>query len=105
MICANPNRAIRHIVTLVSEYYGVPVTDLLGPKKYRQMVSARAVCVWLARELTDMTYQQIGHAMNRDHSTIMSAHGIALDKFLPDPERKMQMEILRNDLKSGQFNS
>jgi chromosomal replication initiator protein len=70
-------RASRHatlpaIVTVVCRHYGVSRKLLKNSSRRQSAVLARATVVYLARELTDASYEQIGAALGgRDHTTIM----------------------------------
>ncbi|MBE5957616.1 MAG: chromosomal replication initiator protein DnaA [Lachnospiraceae bacterium] len=75
----NPDSTIKvdcnRIIEIVSEHYGVTVTDLLSNKKTKNIAYPRQICMYLCKELTEETYAGIGKALNRkDHSTII--HGV-----------------------------
>lgn len=63
---------LRDIVAVVARYFGVPQTQLKSKSRRRSIVTARAIAVFLARELAGEGYEQIGRALGgRDHTTIM----------------------------------
>ena len=56
----------------VAKYYRVPQKVLKSSSRRQSTVTARAMAVYLARELAGLSYEQIGHALGgRDHTTIM----------------------------------
>ena len=58
----------------VAEAVGVSVKQLLGSSRQKQVVLARGLVVYLARELTAMSFPEIAKAMGRaNHSTIITA--------------------------------
>jgi chromosomal replication initiator protein len=89
--------ALREIVSLVARHYGVPQSSLRSNSRKQRLVRARATVVFLARELTKASYEQIGQALGgRDHSTIMHSfrkvererqHDFALQETLDDLRR------------------
>ena len=56
------------------DYYNVSVSDIASKKRTKEVAHARQVCMYLARELTNMSLPKIGENFgNRDHSTVMHA--------------------------------
>jgi chromosomal replication initiator protein len=65
---------IDRIKVLVAGEFRTTVAHLIGPQRYRRLVRARQVAMWLARRTTAHSLPQIGWAFDRDHTTIM--HGV-----------------------------
>jgi chromosomal replication initiator protein len=64
--------ALPEIIAAVAKYSRVPQKELKSASRKHRLVSARAIAVYLARELANASYEQIGRALGgRDHSTIM----------------------------------
>lgn len=62
------------IATVVCRYLGIKKTDLKSSSRRKSLTQARGIAIVLARQLTDLSYTEIGrHLGGRDHSTIMSA--------------------------------
>ena len=58
----------------VASYFGVKLHDLKGPKRHRAVAHPRMVAMYLARQLTAMSYPEIGSRFGgKDHSTVISA--------------------------------
>jgi hypothetical protein len=67
---------IERIQVAVSRYYQVSVSILQSKARSATVSLARQICMYLIRELTDLSYQKIGsHFGGRDHSTILHACG------------------------------
>jgi chromosomal replication initiator protein len=65
--------SIADIVSLVTREWGVSVTDISSARREPKLVEARRVVCWLARQLTPLSYVQIGIQIGcRDHSTIIT---------------------------------
>jgi chromosomal replication initiator protein len=62
------------IMDVVASFFGLSIDDLCSESRTRQLVNARQVAMYLVRELTDMSFPQIGKEFGgRDHSTVMHA--------------------------------
>ncbi len=67
--------SLREIIAVVARYYRLPQKLLKSSSRKQAVVSARAVAVYLARELAGTSYEQIGRALGgRDHTTIMHSY-------------------------------
>ncbi|MGO3383179.1 MAG: chromosomal replication initiator protein DnaA [Acinetobacter guillouiae] len=63
-----------NIQRVVSEYFRIPLKELVGPKRTRIYARPRQLAMGLARELTGDSFPEIGMAFGgRDHSTVMHA--------------------------------
>lgn len=61
------------ILNTVSEYYGIPLQELLGKSKTQECVIPRQHAMYLCRQLLKYPYMKIGDLFHRDHSTVMSS--------------------------------
>ena len=62
------------VVRGVARAIGVEASEVLGTSRHRRVVLARAMCVYLMRELTTLSYPEIGRALARkNHSTAATA--------------------------------
>jgi chromosomal replication initiator protein len=65
---------IDDVVALVCELYGVTVSDLQGPKRHAAISKPRQIAMYLTREVTQRSYEEIGNFFGgRDHSTVLYA--------------------------------
>ncbi|MFW1754603.1 chromosomal replication initiator protein DnaA [Acinetobacter wanghuae] len=63
-----------NIQRVVSEYFRIPLKEIVGPKRTRIYARPRQLAMGLARELTGDSFPEIGMAFGgRDHSTVMHA--------------------------------
>ncbi|MDY6483128.1 chromosomal replication initiator protein DnaA [Acinetobacter faecalis] len=63
-----------NIQRVVSEYFRIPLKEMIGPKRTRIYARPRQLAMGLARELTGDSFPEIGMAFGgRDHSTVMHA--------------------------------
>jgi chromosomal replication initiator protein len=84
----------------VTERYNVRLADLQGKRRHRSLAFPRQVCMYLARELAHLTFEEIGgHFGGRDHTTVLHAIRTinaqrSLDKEL-DADLRQMSELLR----------
>lgn len=72
------------IITIISEYFQIPATDLLGTSRKKEIVFPRQICWLLCKEILKMSFEGIGEAFGgKNHTTVM--HGI---KKIQDMRRK-----------------
>jgi chromosomal replication initiator protein len=85
----NPHRkslSPERIVETVARYYGVPLDQIKGKARDRQVVVPRQIAMYLMREETEAPLLRIGEALGgRDHSTVL--HGC----------EKIEREMADND--------
>lgn len=65
------NFNINQVQRFVEQRYGITHSDLVSNKRTKNLMEPRHVGVWLAREFTDLTLQQIGEKFGgRTHATV-----------------------------------
>jgi len=65
---------LRAIAALTSKYFGMTLGELKSPLRRQALVNARGVAMYLARDLTDKSLEEIGEFFGgRDHTTVL--HG------------------------------
>ena len=62
--------SVREIIDAVSNWSGVPASELVSARRRRDVTRWRNIIYLLAVELTFQSTVQIGKALNRDHTTI-----------------------------------
>ncbi|MFA5621268.1 MAG: chromosomal replication initiator protein DnaA [Thermovirgaceae bacterium] len=87
------------IQQVTAESFGIPVSSLSGNKRTSEIALARQVAMYLSRELTGTTLQQIGYAFNRkDHTTVIHACRKIEEFIRKDPNMKGMVDNLREKL-------
>ncbi len=90
---------IELIQQATAESFGIPVSSLSGNKRTSEIASARQVAMFLSRELTGTTLQQIGYAFNRkDHTTVIHACKKIEESCRKDSRIKQIVENIREKL-------
>ncbi|HUS25196.1 MAG TPA: chromosomal replication initiator protein DnaA [Candidatus Binatia bacterium] len=64
---------IDNIKRQVSNYFNIRLTDLSSPRRPRSLARPRQIAMSLAKELTQHSLPEIGHAFGKDHTTVLHA--------------------------------
>ncbi|MCL2772632.1 MAG: chromosomal replication initiator protein DnaA [Oscillospiraceae bacterium] len=67
------NVTVEKILSLVAQTFGVPLDELKGRKRTKEVALARNVAIYIIRKITDLSLPATGRFFDRDHSTIHSA--------------------------------
>ena len=71
-IGSRPEPTLEAIAKAAAKTFSVPLKDLRGPSRRRSVVTARGAAMYLARQLTARSLEQIGHHFGgRDHTTVL----------------------------------
>jgi chromosomal replication initiator protein len=54
-----------------ADMFGCPVEQLFTPVRFREVVNARQVCMWVMHKYSSATLRSIGNHFNRDHATVV----------------------------------
>jgi chromosomal replication initiator protein len=87
---------IEEIQRKVAEHYNIRLSDLVGPKRHRNIARPRQVAMFLAKQLTPRSLPEIGRRFGgRDHTTIM--HGVRKIEELvaSDSQLSDDLQLLR----------
>lgn len=87
---------LREIIAVVAKYHRVPQKILKSGIRKQRAVTARAMVVYLARELASASYERIGHALGgRDHTTVMHSYRKIHSQLQHDPATREAVADLR----------
>ena len=86
---------ISQIIDAVTNHFDVRLSDLQGKRRSRSIAFPRQVCMYLARDLTNHSLEEIGgHFGGRDHSTVLHAYR-TIDKLCDhDPNVRATVDSL-----------
>ena len=62
------------IIEVVAEHFEIAVADLLGKKRNKEIVMPRQIAMYVAREMANMSYPDIGRAFDRDYTTVIHSY-------------------------------
>jgi chromosomal replication initiator protein len=92
---------VERIIAEVAHTYNVSESDILSNRRTAELVLARQVAMYIARETTDLSYKAIGEAFGKDHTTVL--YNVSrIEKFLKDkPYQRELVEDIINNLRSN----
>ena len=83
----------------VAKFYGVSVTDIVGKRRLQNIVQARQIAMYLARELTDNSLPKIGKEFGgKDHTTVMHSYDKIGEAIENDPNLRLEIEELKKKI-------
>ena len=84
----------------VAHTYNVSESDILSNRRTAELVLARQVAMYIARETTDLSYKAIGESFGKDHTTVLYNVN-KIEEFLRDkPYQKELVDDLIANLRS-----
>ncbi|MBQ7161662.1 MAG: chromosomal replication initiator protein DnaA [Clostridia bacterium] len=90
----NADISPEQVIRIVSQKYGIPVSDIKSRKRSADIAAARHKCVYLINKLTGMTPSRIGEKVfSRDHTTM--ANSIRNIEFEIENDAAFEEEIHR----------
>lgn len=91
---------IDEIQSQVGKFYGVTVKEIKATKRTQDIVLARQVAMYLAREMTDNSLPKIGKEFGgRDHSTVLHAYNKIKNMLAQDDSLRIEIETIKNKIK------
>lgn len=91
---------IDEIQSQVGKFYGVTVNEIKATKRTQNIVLARQIAMYLAREMTDNSLPKIGKEFGgRDHSTVLHAYNKIKSMLAQDEGLRIEIETIKNKIK------
>ena len=88
--------SLRTIAGLSAKYFGLRMSELTSPSRRRGVVQARGVAVYLARQLTGKSLEQIGvYFGGRDHTTVLHSFRSIETRLRSDPTTRRAVADIR----------
>ncbi len=93
---------VERVLKEVSQTYGVSISDLRGKRRTKAIALPRQVAMYLARELTECSFPEIGQKIgSRDHSTVMYACTKIATSLKTSGELRNRVDSIRTSLSSA----
>ena len=80
----------------MAEHYNIRLSDMIGPKRLRNIARPRQVAMYLSKHLTSRSLPEIGRRFGgRDHTTIM--HGVKKieELIMTDSQLNDDLQLLK----------
>ncbi len=91
---------ITDIMEVVSEHFSIRLADLQGKRRNRSVAFPRQICMHLARELTPLSFEEIGgYFGGRDHTTVLHAARTIGELHGRDDDLRQTLEDLAQKLR------
>lgn len=87
------------IIEVVAEHFGISPEDIASKKRTAELVQPRQVVMYLCRQLTEVSLQNIAKSIGKkDHTTVL--HGIEkiTEKMENDEELKNKVDIIKKKI-------
>ena len=90
---------INNIAQTVAEYFNLTVDNLKSPARSQTISEARRYTIYLAREMTKMSYEEIAKFLNKKHPTMLYAHEKMVEEADKNTETKETIRELKQAIK------
>ena len=91
---------VESIQQVTAQYFHIRIEDLKGSKRNNSIAFPRQIAMYLCRQFTDLTFQEIGTEFgNRHHSTVMHAQNEIEKQVSHDIKTKKYVEEITNLIK------
>ena len=85
---------IDKIQNVVSNYYNIPLSDMLSQRRSRPLARPRQIAMYLAKKMTTRSLPEIGRRFaNRDHTTVI--HAVKTITRLSEQDDEMKKGIIQ----------
>jgi chromosomal replication initiator protein len=93
--------SLADVLAAIVDYHQLSMDDLISPSRARDLVQARQLAIYIAREETDASLPEIGEAMGgRNHSTVIYSYNKFVEQMDRDPALRDKMEFIRQQLRT-----
>lgn len=82
------------LIQMVADEFDVAVADLLGPRRFEPVVTARLVAMALCRKVWRLSHSQVGYMWGRHRTDVVSAERRVQDLVDTDPSLRSSWERL-----------
>lgn len=92
------NITVDKVFSAVFNKYNISKEELLGSKRNKDIAHARHIAIYLIREITEMSFPNLGKLFNRDHTTVMNSCELIAAKVAKDPLFNMELTELSKEI-------
>ncbi len=92
----------QEIIQAVSEFYQIPIKQILSKSRKKELAKARQIIMYLLREELDMPYLTIGEKIGqRDHTTIIYAYEKIKRELKKSPLIEEEINLIKEKIYKG----
>jgi chromosomal replication initiator protein len=93
---------VEEIQRLVAEFFDIPPDLLRAKTRKQEIVNARQIAMYLAKEMTNCSLKTIGlHFGGRDHSTVIHAYQSVEDQIKLDSKYRDTLQLARKKIENS----
>ncbi|MDE3057587.1 MAG: chromosomal replication initiator protein DnaA, partial [Bacteroidota bacterium] len=93
--------SVEEIQRLTAEFFDLPVDLLRAKTRKQEIVNARQVAMYLAKEMTNCSLKTIGlHFGGRDHSTVIHAYQSVEDQSKVDSKYRDTLQVIKRKIET-----
>ena len=92
---------IEKVARAVGEYYGVSLNDFLSSARNQRVSSARHVAVYMARELTQKSFESIAEFFQKKHTTMLYSYEKIRDDLKTNKNLDQDIAVIRRTLRGN----
>ena len=97
---AAENISLDTIQKVIAENYNISVSDLKSKKKDKKFALPRQIAMYIAKELTESSYTEIGTQFGgKDHTTVMHAYHKIEDQIKIDSSLEEKIDVFIREIK------
>lgn len=90
---------VESITDIVADHFGITSADILSSKKSRNIAHPRQICMYLCRELTDVSLKDIGLKLGkRDHTTVIHGCNKIAEDIKTDTALQGAIDVLKKKI-------
>ncbi len=87
--------SVEGIQKLVADHFDIRVSDIVGPRRPKNIAWPRQVAMYLSRTMTDQSFPVLGEAFNRNHATVVHACQSVEKRQTEDLKLRQTLSLLR----------
>ena len=88
------------IQKVVADHYNISISDMKSRKRPKKVVIPRQIAIYIARELGDYSYPELGNEFGgKDHTTIMHSYEKVADQLKTDSVLDSTIQMLIRNIK------
>ena len=88
------------IILAVSKKFNISRDDILSTKRNKEIAIPRHICVYVARQCTNLSQSQIGKAINRDRTTVISSESFVKETMESDSAFAYEVNSIIREISS-----
>ena len=99
--CESLKKAItvEDVAKATADYYGVSISDFKSSARSQKISASRHVAVYLAREITEKSFESIAEFFNKKHTTMLYSYEKIKDELKVSKELERAVADIKNSLK------